>query len=176
MWENWLAICQQPLPEVPGHREDPSFEARKVEALKNLEMQKAGADMKPLPPYKKFRMDEVKKLAIKTIPGEMYGLPVPPTLADLQKAGVKWLNDALHKAGTLPSDNSITKLLEFKRLPMTGKDAKGGSGPKAFLKVKYAKEDPELHTDLFVKMPWSVSGESKEMGVDDLWRWKISCF
>jgi len=176
MWENWLAICQQPLPEVPGHREDPSFEARKVEALKNLEMQKAGADMKPLPPYKKFRMDEVKKLAIKTIPGEMYGLPVPPTLADLQKAGVKWLNDALHKAGTLPSDNSITKLLEFKRLPMTGKDAKGGSGPKAFLKVKYAKEDPELHTDLFVKMPWSVSGESKEMGGDDLWRWKISCF
>jgi len=60
MWENWLAICQ-PLPEVPGHREDPSFEARKVEALKNLKMQKAGADLKPLPPYKKFRMDEVKK-------------------------------------------------------------------------------------------------------------------
>jgi len=39
--------------------------------------------------------------------------------------------------------------------------------------VEYAKSDPELHTELFVKMPWAVEG-TKDMGADPLWRFKIS--
>lgn len=132
-------------------------------------------DLKPLPPYIKLKPGEVKKLAVDAIPGEMYGLIVPPTLADLYKYGEEWLTKAFHAAGTMPKDNRITKIVEFKRLPMSGQDAAGGSGPKAFLTVEYEKEDPELHKELFVKMPWTVGGESKEMGGDKLWRAKISC-
>jgi len=162
------------------HRADwddvpPDYKQRMDEWVVNSEVLKQ-ANLQALPPYQKLKMLEVKERAEQTVPGEMYGLPVPPTLADLYKAGPEWLTKAFHAAGTLPEDNSVKRVLEFERLPMSGKDAAGGSGPKAFLKVEYEKEDPSLHTDLFCKMPWSVGGDNKDMGYDELWRWKISCF
>lgn len=56
---------------------------------------------------------------------------------------------------------------------MTTKDAAGGAGSKAFLTVEYEDPDPELHTELFVKMPWDTVG-TKETGGDALWRYKVS--
>lgn len=153
---------------------DSDFEARRIVAQSNRESM-ANVEIKPLPPFKKFTKPEIEKVANNMLNGDMYGLPIPPTLGELQKLGASWLTDALHAAGTLPSDNAITKVVDFKRLPMTGQMAAGGTGPKAFITVEYAKPDPELHTELFAKMPWACDGNTKEMGCDPFYRWKVSC-
>jgi len=126
-------------------------------------------EAKTPPPWVRLTKKDMEVKAKETLNGDCYGLPVPPTLGDLHKFGAEWLTKAFHAAKTLDLDNSVTKVLEFKRLPTTTKDAAGGAGPKAVMTVEYAKSDAGLHTELFVKMPWAVEG-SKEMGGDIVWR------
>jgi len=125
------------------------------------------------PPWQKMKMTELKKEAPKMLPGEMYRVEIPPTLGELEEMGAPWLTRAFHAAGTLPPDNSVARIVKFKRLPTTTIASAGGAGPKAFMTVEYEKDDPNLHTELFVKMPWAVSG-TKEMGADALYRTRIS--
>eukprot|EP00933_Yihiella_yeosuensis_P060632 TRINITY_DN63383_c0_g1_i1.p1 TRINITY_DN63383_c0_g1~~TRINITY_DN63383_c0_g1_i1.p1 ORF type:complete len:643 (-),score=157.06 TRINITY_DN63383_c0_g1_i1:176-2104(-) len=165
-------------PGRPSNKEgqkvlDMDFEARRELVEQNLAKLKAEG-CKSLPPWKKLTKAEIEKVAKSTLKGEMYGLPVPPTLADLEKMGADWLTRAFHAAGTLSKDNSVKRVVEFKRLSCEGQDAAGGAGPKAFLAVEYAKADKDLHTQLFVKLPWAVDGP-KELGGDAFYRWKISC-
>lgn len=172
----WAAYDPHPEHEGPHCKNDPALEVLRERNAKLREQMAAEPPLQPLPPWRKFKLQEVKDKATIPTKGEMYGLTVPPDLSDLYKRGKAWLNDAFHAAGTLPKDNNIKQIIDFKRLPMGGIDAKGGSGPKAFITVEYEKFDMDLHNNLFVKMPWSVGGESHDMGGDDLWRWKISCF
>jgi len=178
----------------PGWKVDGDFEAIRVKA-EGSRAELASQGVKPLSPFRKLTMQDLEKVACKVINGEMYGLPVPVNLDDFKKRGERYLTQAFHAAGTLKKDNSVKKILEFKRLPMTGTLAAGGSGPKAFLTVEYAKEDPELHRHLFCKMPWDMgtnavkvgtAGDTltpeeqkefyrlKEQGVDPFYRWKCS--
>mmetsp|Transcript_77857 Transcript_77857/g.166964 ORF Transcript_77857/g.166964 Transcript_77857/m.166964 type:complete len:708 (-) Transcript_77857:59-2182(-) len=173
-----------------GEKVDKEFEKRRLVAEANhTVLSREG--VKPLPPFVKMNMGQLEENCHKVLNGEQYGLPVPINLADLQKRGEKFLTQCFQTAGTIGKDQSVKKVLAFKRLPMTGKEAAGGSGPKAFLTVEWAKEDPELHKELFVKMPWDMGTESakagvlteeeqkefyrkKEQGIDPYYRWKCS--
>merc|ERR1711939_209352 len=84
------------------------------------------------------------------------------------KWGATWITKAFHAAGTMPKDNSIKKIVKVVELPMSGYDAAGGAGLKAFLTVEYAKSDPNLHTELFVKVPFAESNMT--------WRMNMSMF
>lgn len=82
--------------------------------------------------------------------GHWYGLEFPHTLQMIKDFGAEFLTKALHAAGTLPKDNSVTK--------MEVEEFIGGSmSLKCFLHVEYEKPDDELHTDLFVKYPFKSS-------------------
>mmetsp|Transcript_50563 Transcript_50563/g.110353 ORF Transcript_50563/g.110353 Transcript_50563/m.110353 type:complete len:735 (-) Transcript_50563:196-2400(-) len=171
-----LRACAPGTPApVPGEYIDKSFVERKktVQEVNFPKLMGELSSFKMPPPWQRKTKQQLEKEAKAMLPGDMYGIDVPPTLGDVEKMGAPWLTKALHAAGTLPKDNTVTQVLKFKRLPTTTKDAAGGAGPKAFLTVKYAKPDPELHTELFVKLPWAVEG-TKEMGGDSLWRFKIS--
>jgi len=171
--EDWCPPGKTPPPEGVDLALDRDFEKHRKIAEANLEKMR-NETIKALPPYKKLTTPDLQKLTKNSLPGEMYGLPVPPTLSDFEKLGEKYMTQCFHVAGTIPKDNAVKKILAFKRLPMTGQMAAGGSGPKAFITVEYDKEDPDLHTQLFMKMPWAMEGESKEMGVDPFYRWKCS--
>lgn len=78
-------------------------------------------------------------------PGDMLGLAVPAHAAALRDGGVAWLTDAFRAAGALGYDNRVAAITRFEeRLG-------GGTGRKLLLSVAYAKPDPALPTDLFVK-------------------------
>lgn len=166
------ATASQP-PRAPGAKVDQDFEARRSECEGNR-VKLVSQGFKSLPPWKKLTKAELEKVANTTLKGEMYGLPIPPTLAELERLGAPWLTKAFHAAGTLSADNAVKQVLKFTRLPVQGREAAGGAGAKAILTVEYSKPEPEFHTQLFVKMPWSI-GETKEMGGDAFYRWKISC-
>eukprot|EP00442_Polarella_glacialis_P004272 CAMPEP_0115109382 /NCGR_PEP_ID=MMETSP0227-20121206/38654_1 /TAXON_ID=89957 /ORGANISM="Polarella glacialis, Strain CCMP 1383" /LENGTH=312 /DNA_ID=CAMNT_0002508033 /DNA_START=61 /DNA_END=996 /DNA_ORIENTATION=+ len=157
-----------PTSEAAGAKVDKDFDARRKLADANHEQTKA-AGCQELPPWKKLTKPELEQAAKKCLKGEMYGLEVPPTLSDLERMGASWLTKAFHAAGTLPRDNAVKKVLDFKRLSCEGRDAAGGAGPKAFLRLEYEKSDPGLHTELFVKLPWAVEGD-KELGGDTFYR------
>lgn len=153
---------------------DADFEKRRQIVGENISKVKAElARYKAPGPWKRMTKAQLEKEALHMLPGDSYGIDVPPNLDALERLGAAWLTKAFHAAGTLPLDNSVKQVVVFKRLPMTTKDAAGGAGAKAFLTVEYEQSDPELHTELFVKMPWDVVG-TKETGGDALWRYKIS--
>mmetsp|Transcript_113697 Transcript_113697/g.196458 ORF Transcript_113697/g.196458 Transcript_113697/m.196458 type:complete len:652 (-) Transcript_113697:145-2100(-) len=159
---------ERPADDVP----DVAFEELRKRAIANQKEDKFGAADFVYPPWVLLKKADMEKKAKEMKNGDLYGLPVPPTLSHVQKLGTSWLTSAFHTAGTLPKDNAV-KSMKMKRLKTTTKDAAGGAGPKAFLSVEYEKEDPELHKELFVKMPWATEG-SKEMGGDMGWRYTTS--
>jgi len=161
-------------PPRSGSPVDEDFEARRrlVEASRQT-LKETGC--KPLPPYVKLTSVEVQQKSGVTLNGDMYGLPVPPTLERLEKRGAPWLTQAFRKSGVIGKDNAVKEIVNFKRLPLTGADSAGGAGPKAFLTVRWGKDSPDLHKELFVKMPWACDGSPREMGGDAFYRWKCSC-
>merc|ERR1712136_512700 len=80
---------------VPGDgKHDKDFEARrKVAEANRRQLETQG--VKPLSPFQKKTMQDLEK-AKEALNGEMYGVPVPPTLGELQKWGAKWLTRAFH--------------------------------------------------------------------------------
>jgi len=153
---------------------DADFETRRRVVGENLDKVKAElAKYKKPPPYQRMTKPQLEKECPKMLPGDSYGVDIPPNLDALERLGANWLTKAFRAAGTIPEDNMVKRIVKFKRLPMTTKDAAGGAGAKAFLTVEYEKPDPQLHTELFVKLPWDTVG-TKETGGDALWRYKIS--
>jgi len=97
-------------------------------------------------------------------PGAHYGLEFPCGFGELRLAGAEWLTQALHAAGTLPWDNSVVEMKVTKLSEdAEAQDSMGGSGMKGLLTVEYAKPHPELHTRLFVKMPFPYAPENERM-------------
>lgn len=130
--------------------------------------------IKKLPPWSKPPVPKgstVGDVIKQTAKGDLYGLEFPFTMKMLKDPlwGPKWLTDAFHKAGSMPKDNKVKKIKELKELPMSGYDAAGGAGMKGLLTVEYAKADPELHTELFVKVPFAE-------GDNMTWRMNMSMF
>ncbi|MCW1427526.1 hypothetical protein [Novosphingobium sp. JCM 18896] len=79
------------------------------------------------------------------IEGDMFGMAMPTHPEALRAAGAAFLTEAFHKIGSLPADNAVAEITRFEDCP------RGSTGRKVLLSVAYAKPDPALHTDLFVK-------------------------
>jgi hypothetical protein len=82
-----------------------------------------------------------------TVTGENLAVPFPTSIEVLRERGPEFLTPAFHATGALAPDNEVvevTRLEEF---------VGGGAGRKAWLSVAYARDEPGLHTELFVKYP-----------------------
>lgn len=79
------------------------------------------------------------------IEGDMFGMAMPTHPEALRAAGAAFLTQAFHKIGSLPADNAVAEITRFEDCP------RGSTGRKVLLSVAYAKPDPALHSDLFVK-------------------------
>ena len=91
--------------------------------------------------YKTF-----KARHLDVMPGDHYGLEFPISLSALREWGPRFLTEAFRAAGTLPEENRVT---EIGALAPVGHP---GASDAAFLTVAYANSDPDLHTELFVKL------------------------
>lgn len=107
-----------------------------------------------IPGFRKLTAVEIEKNCKDNLPGIITGLKFPHSAKQIEEFGASWLTEALHKYKTLPADNSVKKLVSVEPLMLSGFNAAGGAGPKAFITVEYEKPDPNLHTHLFAKLPW----------------------
>merc|ERR1712113_655679 len=105
----------------------------------------------PLAPYQRKTPKQLKTLLLQSLPGCMYGLPFPRYASQISSGefGAEWFTKALHAAGTLPSDNKVTKVTRAEELNFKGFNKEGGAAMKMFIDVEYEKPDPNLHTHLF---------------------------
>lgn len=79
------------------------------------------------------------------IRGDSMGLDIPAHSESLRLGGEGFLTKAFHAAGSLPKDNRVSRIAEFKEI------SGGSTGRKLLLAVEYEKPAPNLHTTLFVK-------------------------
>ena len=80
------------------------------------------------------------------VTGSATGLLIPTHPDALREGGAAFLTQAFRAFGSLPADNSVARITQI--APCHA----GNSGQKLFLTVEYAKPDPALHTELFVKL------------------------
>lgn len=102
-------------------------------------------------------MDTVKEGHAKRAPGSFYGLEFPWNEEMLDEFGPKWMTQAFHAAGTLPNTNYITKIIRQNKIKVTG----GNNAGKFLFEVRYAKQGQGLHTHLFAKVPFALSGPTQ---------------
>ena len=81
-----------------------------------------------------------------SVAGDATGVSIPAHPDALQQAGADFLTHAFHAFGSLPADNAVARIVSIEPCHA------GNSGQKLFLTVEYARPDPALHTELFVKM------------------------
>ncbi len=79
------------------------------------------------------------------VPGDATGLAIPAHGEAMREAGAAFLTEAFHRFGSLSADNSVTRIRALD--PCAG----GSTGAKLFLSVDYARDEPGLHRDLFIK-------------------------
>jgi hypothetical protein len=84
-------------------------------------------------------------VVLDSVRGDGTGLAIPAHAEALRAAGEAFLTDAFRSFGSLSADNRIVRITRFE--PFSG----GNSGHKLHLSVEYARAEPGLHTDLFVK-------------------------
>ena len=82
-------------------------------------------------------------------PSADFAVPAHPEA--LRQAGAAWLTRAFHAYGSLSPDNAVTAITAAADF------AAGNSGDKMLLSVAYARPDPSLHSDLFVKFSRCLS-------------------
>lgn len=101
---------------------------------------------KPAAPVK-LDFDSFEKNHLKVAPGDRYGLDFPFTLDLLRTVGADFLTAAFRAAGTIASDNHVTAIVALEPLAVMG------ASESAFLTVTYARPEPGLNMELFVKFP-----------------------
>src|SRR5262245_2539126 len=79
------------------------------------------------------------------VPGDATGLAIPAHAGALRSAGAAFLTEAFPAFGSNSPDNEVVRIGGFKS------SAGGNSGHKVALTVEYARAEPQLHTELFVK-------------------------
>ena len=80
-------------------------------------------------------------------PGDTYGIEFPFSLAMLEAYGPDFLTRAFHASGVMGADNRVTAILAMKPIEVKG------ASENALMTVSYAKDEPAISTELFVKMP-----------------------
>mmetsp|Transcript_6958 Transcript_6958/g.19663 ORF Transcript_6958/g.19663 Transcript_6958/m.19663 type:complete len:657 (+) Transcript_6958:66-2036(+) len=90
-------------------------------------------------------------------PGMIYGLEFPWTAALLEDFGPAWLTSAFRAAGTLHEKNRVTSVTIEQRIKI---DA-GNNAGKFLFDVTYESPSPDLDTQLFAKVPFAMTPETK---------------
>lgn len=104
---------------------------------------------------------ELKETCNENRPGDYFGITFPHSEAQLRDRewGHEWLTRAFHAAGTLPTTNRVTRIVDSREF------VGGGAGLKCIINVEYESDAPYLHKKLFIKFP-------HKMGSD---RYYVSC-
>ncbi|MFV8817873.1 hypothetical protein [Haliea sp. E17] len=90
------------------------------------------------------------------IRGDMLGLDLPAHPQSLEQGGPDFLTRAFRAAGAIAADNAVTHITEFRDCPG------GSTGKKLFLGVEYARDEPGLHRQLFVKFSRDFDSERRD--------------
>jgi hypothetical protein len=77
--------------------------------------------------------------------GDASGLAIPAHGEALRAAGAAFLTDAFRSFGSLSPDNRVRRITHIESF------GGGNSGHKVFMSVEYARPEPHLHSELFVK-------------------------
>jgi hypothetical protein len=77
--------------------------------------------------------------------GDATGLAIPAQADALRSAGTEFLTRAFHAFGSLAPDNRVEQIIRCESF------SGGNSGDKLVLSVEYARNEPGLHRELFVK-------------------------
>ncbi|MBU6267074.1 MAG: hypothetical protein KGN34_05995 [Sphingomonadales bacterium] len=83
--------------------------------------------------------------APKMVTGDFLGVPFPTSIEALLEGGPDFLTRAFHATGALAADNRVLSIDTWREVVL------GGMGRKLALSVTYARPDPGLHTELFIK-------------------------
>ena len=79
------------------------------------------------------------------VPGDTTGLIIPAHADALRAVGTSFLTRAFRAYGSLSGDNSVTRIRRFELCAI------GSTGQKVLLSLEYARPEPGLPMDLFVK-------------------------
>jgi hypothetical protein len=90
--------------------------------------------------------------------GDDTGLSIPAHDEALRAAGAGFLTQAFRAFGSLGADNSVSRIASLEHCPG------GSTGSKLFLTVEYARPEPGLHSDLFVKFSRDFTDERRDRG------------
>ena len=90
--------------------------------------------------------------------GERFGLAIPADPNALRGGGARFLTEAFRASGVLADGNAVTAVTEFREV------AGGSTGRKVVLSVEYARPQPDLHTDLFVKFSRDPDNPVRDRG------------
>ncbi|WP_395397517.1 hypothetical protein WBP07_23520 [Novosphingobium sp. BL-8A] len=90
------------------------------------------------------------------VKGDGTGLTLPVDTAALMTAGPEFLTEAMRAFGALEPDNAVAAIVKV--VPC----ALGSTGEKCFLTVAYARPDPRLHDELFVKFSRDFSDAGRD--------------
>jgi hypothetical protein len=96
------------------------------------------------------------------VEGDHLGLNIPAHIDALRSAGAAFLTQAFQASGVIAGDNSIAAITRLEAC------AGGSTGRKFWLSVQYAKSQPELHTDLFVKFSRDFDDHIRDQAKDQL--------
>ena len=88
--------------------------------------------------------------------GDATGLAIPAHAEALREAGEDFLTEAFRAFGSLSADNRVVRITAFDSV------ARGNSGHKVALTVDYARPEPHLHHELFVKFSRDFSDSFRD--------------
>ena len=78
--------------------------------------------------------------------GDRFGRPIPAHTEALCAAGPTFLTEAFRAWEILTADIAVSRIADVREV------AGGSTGRKLLLSVSYEHPDPQLHTELFVKI------------------------
>ncbi|WP_395310679.1 hypothetical protein V4U86_07725 [Mycobacterium sp. AMU20-3851] len=90
--------------------------------------------------------------------GDGTGLAIPADPETLRHAGPDFLTTAMRRFGTLDADNTVDRITRFEEC------GGGSTGRKALLDVEYARAQPGLRTELFVKFSRDFDHPRRDRG------------
>mmetsp|Transcript_75238 Transcript_75238/g.166438 ORF Transcript_75238/g.166438 Transcript_75238/m.166438 type:complete len:719 (-) Transcript_75238:109-2265(-) len=108
-------------------------------------------------PWSPVSYDTVSNNSEKVAEGVTYGIVFPWSEDQLAEWGPGWLTKAFHIAGTLESSNRVTALTMEPKVKVTA----GNNAGKFIFEVEYLHDRPDLHKKLFAKIPFPLSGMTK---------------
>jgi hypothetical protein len=85
------------------------------------------------------------KAPVDFVQGDATGLAIPAHIDALRSGGEAFLTNAFRAFGSIAANNRVERIMRCEICPG------GSTGQKLFLSVEYARPEPQLHTDLFVK-------------------------